>query len=146
MSLTNKALLFSALPAWTGTYWSCILSSSFFHCVIIKYRRIIGFQSAHYSFYARFGHGSNTFSSFWQLVNVFMFMFGPTYDDFFCRIYNNLEGTAKLKGTATIVFFTGFSLDSSQTKLSNEYTRAILIISQKCIHNKTKYMQNGNVQ
>lgn len=112
MSLTNKALLFSALPAWTGTYWSCILSSSFFHCVIIKYRRIIGFQSAHYSFYARFGHGSNTFSSFWQLVNVFMFMFGPTYDDFFCRIYNNLEGTAKLKGTATIVFFTGFSLDS----------------------------------
>lgn len=42
----------------------------------------------------------------------------------------NLEGTAKLKGTATIVFFTGFSLDSCcvihhrqnyQTKIPEQY-------------------------
>lgn len=77
-----------------------------FHCLIIKCRRIIGFQSAHYSFYARFGHGSNTFSPFWKLLNVFMFMFGPTYDDFFCIIYNMYKSITPVEKSRFPKFWT----------------------------------------
>lgn len=77
-----------------------------FHCLIIKCRRIIGFQSAHYSFYARFGHGSNTFSPFWQLLNVFMFMFGPTYDDFSCIIYNMYKSITPVEKSRFPKFWT----------------------------------------